>query len=67
MKVSERRILFQHIIDELRDINGLSYTTSKTLKHHIERKLGVNPYLEYVATEKALVEEIIQNAKTLTR
>lgn len=67
MKVSERRILFQHIIDELRDINGLSYTTSKTLKHHIERKLGVNPYLEYVATEKALVEEIIQNAKTLIR
>lgn len=67
MKVSERRILFQHIIEELRDINGLSYTTSKTLKHHIERKLGVNPYLEYVATEKALIEEIIQNAKTLTR
>lgn len=67
MKVSERRILFQHILDELREINGLSYTTSKTLQHHIERKLGVNPYLGYVATEKALVEEIIQNAKTLAQ
>ncbi|MEB2774578.1 hypothetical protein SYJ56_04630 [Algoriphagus sp. D3-2-R+10] len=67
MKDSERRILVQHILDELRDINGLSYTTSKTLQHHIERKLGVNPYLGYVATEKALVEEIIQNAKTLMR
>ncbi|WP_339867093.1 hypothetical protein [uncultured Algoriphagus sp.] len=67
MKVSERRILFQHIIDELKDINGLSYTTSKSLQHHIKRKQGVNPYLGYVATEMALVEEIIQNAKTLTK
>jgi hypothetical protein len=67
MKVSERRILFQHIIDELREINGISYTASKSLQHHLERKLGVNPYLNYVTTEMALVEEIIQNAKTLTQ
>jgi hypothetical protein len=65
MKVSERRILFQHIIDELREINGLSYTVSKSLQNHIQRKRGVNPYLGYVATEMALVEEIIQNAKIL--
>lgn len=67
MKVSERRVLFQHILDELREINGLSYTVSKSLQHYLERKRGVNPYLQYVATEMALVEEIIQNAKTLTR
>ncbi len=67
MKVSERRILFQHIIDELREINGISYTASKSLQNHLERSLGVNPYLGYVSTEMALVEEIIQNAKTLTR
>ncbi|MEB2786540.1 hypothetical protein [Algoriphagus persicinus] len=67
MKVSERRILFQHIIDELREINGISLTASKTLQYHLERKLGVNPYLDYVATEMALVEEIIQNSKTLTQ
>lgn len=65
MKVSERRILFQHIIDELREINGLSYTVSKSLQNHIQRKRGVNPYLAYVATEMALVQEIIQNAKIL--
>ncbi len=67
MKVSERRILFQHIIDELREINGLSYTVSKSLQNHIQRKRGVNPYLAYVATEMALVEEIIQNAKIVTQ
>ena len=67
MKVSERRILFQHILDELREINGLSYTVSRSLQHHLERKRGVNPYLQYVATEMALVEEIIQSAKTLSR
>lgn len=65
MKVSERRILFQHIIDELGEINGLSYTVSKSLQNHIQRKRGVNPYLAYVATEMALVEEIIKNAKIL--
>ena len=65
MKVSERRILFQHIIDELREINGLSYTVSKSLQNHIQRKRGINPYLAYVAAERALVEEIIQNAKIL--
>ena len=67
MKVSERRILFQHILDELREFNGLSFTVSKSLQHYLERKRGVNPYLQYVATEMALVEEIIQNAKTLAR
>lgn len=66
MKVSERRILFQHIIDELREINGLSHTVSKSLQNHIQRKRGVNPFLEYMSTEMALVEEIIQNAKILT-
>ena len=65
MKVAERRVLFQHIIDELREINGLSYTVSKSLQSHIQRKRGFNPYLDYVATELALVEEIIQNAKIL--
>ncbi|UZD21179.1 hypothetical protein [Algoriphagus halophytocola] len=67
MKVSDRRILFQHILEELRDINGISYKASQSLKHHLQGKLGVNPYLEYVATEMGLVEEIIQNAKTLAR
>ena len=67
MKVSERRILFQHIIDELREINGISYTTSKYLQRHLQTRFGVDPYIGYVSTEMALVEEIIQNAKTLTQ
>lgn len=67
MKVSERRILFQHILDELREINELSYTVSRSLQHYLERKRGGNPYLQYVATEMASVKEIIQNAKTLNR
>lgn len=67
MKVSERRILFQFIIDELREINGISFNASRSLQSHLERKMGVNPYLGYVSKEMALVEEIIQNAKTLMR
>jgi hypothetical protein len=67
MKVSERRLLFQHIIDELREINAISFTTSKSLQHHLESQLGYNPYRGYVATEMALVEDIIQNAKKLSQ
>tara|TARA_R110002049_G_scaffold223441_4_gene395110 strand:+ start:2024 stop:2674 length:651 start_codon:yes stop_codon:yes gene_type:complete len=67
MKVSERRVLFQHIINELHDINALSYTTARTLESHIRSKMGGDPYLNYINQEMGIVNEIIANAKTLTQ
>ena len=67
MKVSERRVLFQHIINELHDINALSYTTAHTLESHIRSKMGGDPYLNYINQEMGIVNEIIANAKTLTQ
>lgn len=65
MKISERRILFQHIIAELRNINQLSLGTSRTLESHLRRKMGGNPYLDYVQQEMKLVDEIMTNIKIL--
>ena len=65
MKVSERRILFQHILNELKEINQLSLGTSRTLESHIRRKMGGNPYLDYVNDELRVVDEIMANIKIL--
>lgn len=65
MKVSDRRMLFQHIINELRQINQLSLGSARTLQSHIQRRTGGNPYLEYINTEMYAVEEIMGNIKTL--
>lgn len=65
MKISERRVLFNHILDELRQINQLSWGASRTLSSYLERTRGKNPYLDYVNDELRLVEEIMTNIKTL--
>src|SRR5690554_5007628 len=65
MKVSDRRVLFQHIINELRQINQLSLGGARALQSHIQRRMGGNPYLEYVNTEMHVVEEIMGNIKIL--
>jgi len=65
MKVSDRRMLFQHIINELRQTNRLSLGSARALQSHIERQTGDNPYLEYVNTEMYVVDEIMGNIKIL--
>ncbi len=65
MKVSERRLLFQHILNELQEINGISYMTSRTLESYLKKLKGGNPYLDYVSKEAQLVNEIITNVKIL--
>lgn len=65
MKVSDRRMLFQHILNELRQINQLSLGSARALQAHIQRRTDGNPYLEYINTEMHLVEEIMGNIKIL--
>lgn len=65
MKISDRRLLFQHILNELEEINGISYTTSRALESYLRKINGGNPYLDYVSQELQLVDEIINNVKIL--
>ncbi|ERM83048.1 hypothetical protein P872_06125 [Rhodonellum psychrophilum GCM71 = DSM 17998] len=65
MKMSDRRILFGHILHELKAVHQLSLGTSRTLQFHLKRKTGGNPYQDYVQTEMGLVDEIMSNIKLL--
>lgn len=65
MQVSDRRILFGHILHELKRINLLSLGASRSLESHLKRKGGGNPYRDYVREELVLVDEIMSNIKIL--
>ncbi|WP_114751971.1 hypothetical protein [Pleomorphovibrio marinus] len=65
MKVSERRLLLQHVLYELREINRLSRATSQTLESHIRRKLGGSPYPQYLLEVSGTVDEILANIQRI--
>jgi hypothetical protein len=67
MQISDRRILFSHILNELKTINQLSFGTSRSLEALLRGRSGGNPYQDYVKEESQLVEEILSNIKILTK
>jgi hypothetical protein len=67
MKVSERRILLQHALHELRSINRLSMATSQSLESHIRRMSGNNPFPMYQLEASKTVDEILANIQQLKK
>ncbi len=67
MKVSDRRILFQYILDELQEISYMSGGVSRSLQAAVIKSRGVDPFSDYVNNETRLVDEIMNNAKILTQ
>lgn len=65
MKASDRRILFQYILDELKEINYMSGGVSRSLRAAVTKSRGVDPFSDYVNKEATLVDEIMNNAKIL--
>lgn len=65
MKVSDRRILFQYILDELREISYMSGGVSRSLQAAVIKSKGIDPFSDYVNNETRLVDEIMNNAKIL--
>ncbi|WP_162344196.1 hypothetical protein [Cyclobacterium salsum] len=65
MKVSERRMLLQHVLQELQTINRLSRATSQTLESHIRRKTGGSPYPQYLMEAAGTVDEILANIQLI--
>jgi hypothetical protein len=65
MKVVDRRILFEHILNELRTISYLSGTLARTMQAEIRRNSGSDPFSDYLNREDALVDDIINNVKIL--
>lgn len=67
MKVSERRLLLQHVLHELRSINRLSKATSQSLESHIRRVAGFSPFPIYQTDASKTVDEILANIQQLNQ
>lgn len=65
MKISDRRLLFQHIINELKDISYLSGGVARSLQAAVIKKRGTDPFFNYINQEMGTVNEIMKNAKVL--
>jgi hypothetical protein len=65
MKISDRRILFQHIIEELKTISYLSGGVARTLQAAVIKNRGSDPFADYVNREMGVVDDIMNNAKIL--
>jgi len=57
MKPSDRKMLFSHVIDELRVIAGTSKGLAVTLTN-ANRKMSLNPFSNWINEDKRLVNEI---------
>ncbi|TCD28746.1 hypothetical protein EZ456_05025 [Pedobacter psychrodurus] len=69
MKVSERKILFDFFLAELSKLRALSSGLLNMISHGNMRALfmRLNPFADYINTDRSLIEDIIQNAKYLKR
>ncbi|MEJ2881054.1 hypothetical protein [Pedobacter sp. GR22-6] len=67
MKASDRKILFGHVLVELRRIAGTSRGLSASLLGASRKKSlsGLNPFAGFVQEDKRLVEEIMRNFDSL--
>lgn len=69
MKASDRKILFDHILMELGNIQELSAKLASAM--HVSRTSGLlrtlNPFQNYIDQDKEIVQDIIRNAGYLKR
>lgn len=67
MKISDRKILFDHVISELQQIAALSAGMVRLLDQaNLSSVLmGMNPFSDFISTDKHVVEDILRNAKAL--
>ncbi|MCT1525836.1 hypothetical protein ACS126_03220 [Sphingobacterium lactis] len=62
MKASDRRILFGHVISELRAISGASRGLANTMYYSTRRRLlqSMNPFADFINEDKRIVESILR-------
>lgn len=67
MKASDRKLLFDYVIQQLSQIQELSGNLVNTLTYANLSSLlrALNPFQNYVDMDKSMAEDIIQNAKYL--
>ena len=67
MKISDRKILFDHVLMELQQIAALSAGMVRLLDHSnlSSALMAMNPFSDFISTDKSVVEDILRNAKAL--
>jgi len=67
MRASDRKLLFDYVVEQLSEIQQLSYNLVVTLQNSNLNLLlrSINPFQNYVDRDRTIVEEIISNAKYL--
>jgi hypothetical protein len=67
MKASDRKLLFDYVIQQLSQIQELSGNLVNTLSYSNLSSLlrALNPFQNFVDMDKNMAEDIIQNAKYL--
>jgi hypothetical protein len=67
MKASDRKILFDYVVTELSTIQELSGNLVETLQTSSLNSIlrSINPFQNYIDTDKTLARDIIFNAKYL--
>lgn len=67
MKQSDRKMLFSHVLTELRLISGASRGLVVSLQYSSKKKVlkGLNPFSDFINTDKKLVDEILRKKDIL--
>ncbi|KRT17739.1 hypothetical protein ASU31_00120 [Pedobacter ginsenosidimutans] len=67
MKPSDRKLLFSHVVTELRSIAGVSRGLATTLQYSSRKKIldGLNPFSGFINTDKKLVNGILNKSQQL--
>ncbi|QPH38669.1 hypothetical protein [Pedobacter endophyticus] len=67
MKPSDRKLLFSHVLTELKAIAGASLGLATTLQYSSRKKIldGLNPFSGFINTDKKLVNDILGKSRQL--
>lgn len=62
MKASDRRLLFGHVLIELRQIAGISRGLAQSMYNASASHQRLGPFSEYINKDKQLIDDILRNA-----
>ncbi|MCX3265649.1 hypothetical protein [Pedobacter agri] len=67
MKPSDRKLLFSHVLTELKGIAGASRGLATSLQYSSRNKMssGLNPFSGFINTDKKLVNDILNKSRQL--
>jgi hypothetical protein len=69
MKASDRRILFDHVLTELSVVRNLAAALVRSLEYGSLSAIikNANPFSQYIDIDRAIIKDILENAKYLKK